>query len=343
MSKRWKYHIISTSIIFLFGGLFAVTVFCSNCFEEGVFLSRGFIIRFCYNGISWMCFWKGSEFLVDFWNKYLPWVKEPLKRFLASVASIAVFVFVTIWVLDLFFDVLFFNKTLAEALEQPGAPFWNVFGITLLINVFMHGRAFLLSWRQASIDIERLKTEQVATQYNSLKNQVNPHFLFNSFNALSSLVYEDQDRAVEFIRKLSQVYRYVLDRKDEEVVPLEQEMDFTRNFVFLQQMRFGDNLKVNIEGVKSDKHVPPLAVQLLVENAIKHNVVSEKDPLNIQITIDGDTCSVKNSIKEKKSKDSTGIGLNNLIERYKYLTDKSVVVNCSDAYFEVKIPLLTLD
>ena len=103
----------------------------------------------------------------------------------------------------------------------------------------MHGRGFLIAWRQAAIDNEKLKTEQVAIQYNSLKNQVNPHFLFNSFNALSSLVYEDQDKAVEFIRKLSQVYRYVLDRKDEEVVPVEEELSFASNFIFLQKIRFG--------------------------------------------------------------------------------------------------------
>lgn len=293
--------------------------------------------------MAWVAYWKGSEFLVDLWDKYIPWLKAPILRFLVSVGSIVVYVFLAVWGLDLFFDLVVFGKTLSETLEESGAPFGTTLWITLGINVFMHGRGFLISWRQASIDMEKLKTEQISSQYNSLKNQVNPHFLFNSLNALSSLVYDNQEKAVEFIRKLSQVYRYVLDSMDDEVVSFEREMDFVKNFIFLQKIRFGKNLKVEITDKEPDLFVPPLAIQILVENAIKHNVVSEKNPLTIEIDVQQDQiCSVRNNLKEKKVKDSTGVGLANIKSRYQYLSDKEVEIIRTGDYFEVRIPLLNM-
>lgn len=342
MSKRARNHMISAILIFIVGGVINLTVLCTGCLKEPFFLSRDFYISFYYSGAAWMAYWKGSEFLVELWDKRIPWIEAPIKRFLASLISIAIMVFFVVWILDLFFDLLVFDKSLSKALEGTNADFLPSFLITLGLNIFMHGRGFLLEWRQASIDMEKLKTEQISSQFNSLKNQVNPHFLFNSLNALSSLVYDNQDKAVEFIRKLSQVYRYVLDSMDDEVVPLEHEMDFVKNFIFLQKIRFGENLKVSISEIESDTHVPPLAIQLLVENAIKHNVVSEKDPLTIEVKIEGDFLTVKNNLKEKKVKDSTGIGLSNIKSRYQYLSDQEVKITKTDKDFEVQIPLLNI-
>lgn len=340
MSKRLKYHIVSTLIIFLAGSFFSMVVFCSNCLENPYFLSKLFFIHSSYSGLSWVAYWKGSEFLVELWDRLIPWIDAPLKRLIVSTISIVIFIFLIVWGIDLFYDLIVFKKTLSESLKSSSAPYVSTLIVTLVINIFMHGRGFLYSWRQASIDVEKLKVEQVSTQYESLKNQVNPHFLFNSLNVLSELVYEDQDKAVDFIRKFSQVYRYVLDSKDEEVVPLIKEMDFVENFTFLQKIRFGDNLKIEINTFESNTYVPPLAVQLLVENAIKHNVISEQNPLAVAVIINKNTCTVRNSLKEKQVKDSTGIGLKNLIERYKYLTDEKVIINREDDSFEVTIPLL---
>ncbi|MEP5103367.1 MAG: sensor histidine kinase, partial [Ekhidna sp.] len=272
--RKYRNHLIGAILIFLLGGVINSVLLCSSCLDEPFFLSRGFFITFCYSGLAWTSFWKGSEFLVDFLDNRIPWVEAPLKRFIISLVSSCLFVFLVVWALDLFFDVLLFNKTLAETFTDSGIPFWDALMITLGINVFMHGRAFLYSWRQAAIDVEKLRAEQLSTQYESLKNQVNPHFLFNSLNALTSLVYDDQEKAVEFIRKLSQVYRYVLDKKDEELVPFSDDLDFARNYIFLQKIRFGDNLHISVKGEAPNKYVPPLAIQLLVENAIKHNVIS---------------------------------------------------------------------
>ncbi|MEP1095219.1 MAG: histidine kinase [Cyclobacteriaceae bacterium] len=263
---------------------------------------------------------------------------------MTSIISIVAYTALVIYTLDLLFDMLVFGKSFAEAAKSlnSGDLTTTIF-ITLGINTFMHGRAFLLGWRQVSIDMEKLRTEQISTQYQSLKNQVNPHFLFNSLNALTSLVYDDQAKAVEFIRKLSQVYRYVLDKKDEELVPIQDEIDFMTNFIFLQKIRFGDNLKIDVSNKCTDGYLPPLALQILVENAIKHNVVSEKYPLTINVRISDDYCFIENSIKEKLEKDSTGVGLSNLESRYKYLSKREIMIENDGNRFIVKLPILQLE
>lgn len=279
--------------------------------------------------------------MVWYLDPLLPWIEKPVQRFVASLLSVIVYTTLVVYGLDLIIDIFIMGKSASQAIQYLNyASLTFSISITLGINTFMHGRAFLLEWRQASIDIEKLRTEQVFTQFQSLKNQVNPHFLFNSLNALSSLVYDDQEKAVEFIRKLSQVYRYVLDKKDEEVVPISDEVSFLQNYIFLQKIRFGDNLIYQFNQKTEGGCVPPLSLQLLVENAIKHNVISDSHQLIIDVEIDVDYCTVRNNIKEKLEKDSTGIGLNNLKERYKYLSDKVVELNNDGKEFVVKIPVL---
>ncbi|GAB4248920.1 MAG: hypothetical protein Tsb0034_28290 [Ekhidna sp.] len=325
--------------IFILGATINYIFWCEGCLED----SRIFLVNVIISGSFWALLWKGSQYIVWYLDSVVTWVEHPVKRFLLSFSSIIVYTTLVIYGLDLIIDVFIFDKPVSLAIQSLNYASWTfAVLITLAINTFMHGRAFLLEWRQSAIDFEKLKTEQVFTQFQSLKNQVNPHFLFNSLNALSSLVYEDQDKAVEFIRKLSQVYRYVLDRKDEEVIPLEEELKFLENFVFLQKIRFGDNLRFVVEGTNKNGYLPPMALQMLVENAIKHNVISESHHLEIKVKIGEDHCVVSNNVKEKKSKDSTGIGLSNLVDRYGYLTDKKVIISNENEVFEVKVPLLTM-
>jgi LytS/YehU family sensor histidine kinase len=216
--------------------------------------------------------------------------------------------------------------------------------ITIIISLFLHGRAFLMNWRKTSVDAERLQKENIMAKYESLKNQVNPHFLFNSLNALSNLVYEDQDKAVKFIKQLSEVYRYVLDTREKEVVPLEEEIRFLRAYLFLQQIRFGNKLVVEID-IKNDGEIriAPLALQMLLENAIKHNVVSEDDPLNIRVYTNNHYIIVENNIQKKAmlGEPSLGVGLENIRKRYEFLSTVRVEVNEDQSRFQVKLPVLT--
>ncbi len=337
---NWKRQLLESVAIFIFGGFFISVIWCTRCWESLYW----FVINFTYSGFFWIFLWKGSESIVALLDAVYTWLEHPFRRFILSAGFIVVYTTIVVFLMDLVYDVFVFGLPISEAFEElNGAPLISTIFITLGINAFMHGRAFLLEWRQLSVDMEKLKTEQVSTQYQSLKNQVNPHFLFNSLNALTSLVYDDQDKAVEFIRKLSQVYRYVLDKKDEELVPLEDEISFMKNFIFLQKIRFGDNLKITLSNNSEDGSLPPLALQILVENAIKHNVVSEKHPLIIDVKISDGYCHVENTIKEKLDKDSTGIGLSNLIARYQYLSKKEIRVENDGNRFLVKLPILHLE
>ncbi len=218
--------------------------------------------------------------------------------------------------------------------------------ITTIIALWGHGREFLLSWRESAVDVERLKTENLKSKFESLRSQVNPHFLFNSLNALSSLVYADQGKAVNFIQKLSEVYRYVLDHQNDEVVDLQTEVTFLESYVFLNTIRFGNNFKVNYVDLDDLRtySIPPVALQMLVENCIKHNEISKEFPLIIEVRKENETIVVENNLNpiDIPKRDSNGLGLSNIISRYELLSDRKVGVEKSDTKFSVRLPLLTI-
>jgi LytS/YehU family sensor histidine kinase len=217
--------------------------------------------------------------------------------------------------------------------------------VTFLLSLFFHGREFLLQWKQSAVDAERYQKESVAATYESLKSQVNPHFLFNSLNVLTSLVYKDQDKAALFIKKMSEVYRYVLDTRDKEVVDLSEELAFTDSYIHLQQIRFGDNLRINNQISNKQGKVVPLAIQMLIENAIKHNEVSGEHPLEIRLAQTNGYISVTNTVQLKSAplESHSGVGLENIRKRYEFLSVNKVIVEEGDGKFEVKIPLLQMD
>ena len=177
----------------------------------------------------------------------------------------------------------------------------------------------------------------------SLKDQVNPHFLFNSLNALSCLVYDDQKKAVKFIRKLSDVYRYVLDQTDKELVTLDEEMQFMSAYFYLMKIRFEENLVINTEGIQDEKKqklIPPMSIQLLVENAIKHNRFSPSDPLKLAISGKGNQIAIANELRplpDSARAEPSGIGLTNLSDRFHLIGLRPPKVQASNDRFEVII------
>jgi hypothetical protein len=197
--------------------------------------------------------------------------------------------------------------------------------------------------QQLAIDSERLKKEVLVTEFESLKNQVNPHFLFNSLNVLAELVYEAQEDAVKFISELANIYRYVLDCKQKEVIALSDELKFIKSYAFLLKIRFEENLNIAIRLPElANVLIPPITLQLLIENAIKHNIVSFDNPLNLDIYIEGDYLVIQNNIQlRRQHENSTGLGLNNIISRYSFLTNKVVHILNNGSDFIVKVPLLT--
>jgi sensor histidine kinase YesM len=200
--------------------------------------------------------------------------------------------------------------------------------------------------RQQIIELEneKLRSESLQSQFESLKNQMSPHFLFNSLTALKILIEESTDLAKEYVSHLSQVLRYTLQSKRKQVVTLEEELEFTKSYLFLLKMRYDTNLTVitDIAEVFSSYNLPPLTIQTLVENAVKHNEISDEFPFEIKIqTTENETLQVINRIQEKLTpEDGTGIGLTNLSKLFRLLGENDIQIFKEEHQFKVEVPLI---
>jgi len=196
--------------------------------------------------------------------------------------------------------------------------------------------------QQVIVENEQLQAESIRNQYEALKNQLNPHMLFNSLNTLRSLVREDRERAQEYIQELSRVLRYTLQGNEAQCVTLREEMDFASAYIFLLEMRYEDNLLFEIEIDRNfeNYYLPPMAIQVLIENAVKHNEISNRRPLNIRIaTDDKGYVTVSNPLQPKiTASPGTGVGLANLAKRYQLLFKQEILISESQDFI-VRIPL----
>lgn len=193
-----------------------------------------------------------------------------------------------------------------------------------------------------AVEKEQLKQQILQNELTALKNQVNPHFLFNSLNTLSLLVREDQKSAGKFINKLSFLYRYILQSKDQDLVTLKEELKFLESYIFLIKQRYGENFAANVDIDETifQKKIPSLALQLLAENSVKHNEISAKKPLTIEIYDEGNFLVVKNKLQKRTSNvESTNTGLANLNTRFNLLLKQDIVIEKNNDYFIVKLPI----
>lgn len=291
-----------------------------------------------FTASTWVFLWIGNNYVSHLVGEKFPWTDKPVRTFVISMIGTVVYTVIALLVLIYFFEY-FLSMRLRFDIKQL---LWTSLTITIMVSLFMHSRSFLTSWKAAELNSAQLQKENIKAQYDSLKSQVNPHFLFNSLNALTNLIYEDQDKAARFVKQLSEVYRYVLDTQGREVVSLADEVKFLKSYLFLQQIRFGDKLKVDIDLDSVNAQVAPLVLQMLVENAIKHNVISIDQPLTINISADKDRIVVKNNIQKKNvlPEDSKGIGLENIKRRYSFLSNHMIEIAEAGGSFIVKLPVL---
>ncbi len=203
---------------------------------------------------------------------------------------------------------------------------------------------YFARWRLSVREAEELKKANLQSQFESLKNQVSPHFLFNSLNTLSSLIEEDPDTAIRFVNQLSKVYRYLLQSNEKELTPLEEELSFVESYIFLLKTRFGEgiNLKVDLQEDQQSSLIPPLTLQILIENAVKHNVVSSSSPLNILVKSmpENELCVVNNKQKKTINVASTGLGLANISAKYRLLNKPAIRIEDGYSEFTVTIPVI---
>lgn len=288
--------------------------------------------------------WLGNRYIMIFSRKKFPLFTTVRKRIIFQSVWMVVFTVIVNIILGIVFDDVFHDET-------PGVTFTDnlihsnaasLFNTIMIIAVY-ESIYFMHQLKHSVEETETLKRESLNAQLDALRTQVNPHFLFNNLNTLVSLIPENPKHATDFVQQLSKLYRHILEVKDEKSILLKDELDVLKAYAFLLQTRFGNNLKVtiNVPDEKMNKRIVPLSLQLLMENAIKHNIVSSDKPLQIHVFSDNGSLVVDNNLQMKKQiSESTGIGLDNIRNRYKLLGDKQVKVTETDTNFTVSIPLI---
>jgi len=256
---------------------------------------------------------------------------------------VVAFIVLTVMVVRLILNLLLNSGVFVRLLDEVViSVFFFLFG---LLVVFLDiGIILLNKWRFSLAEIERFKKENLETQFEMLRIQVHPHFLFNSLNTLSSLIYQNQDTAAHFVREMSSVYRYILEKRKAELVPLSEELEFTDSYCYLLSLRFDKKLifEKNVAEKCYDMLIVPLTLQILIENAVKHNIVSTKQPLIIRIFTENDNRLVVHNNLQKKpvSSYSSGIGLENIRSRLAFISGKNLIVTENETEFVVKVPLI---
>ena len=224
---------------------------------------------------------------------------------------------------------------------------WFMINFALMIAAFLHAKSFMEEWKKSAkkeVVEQKLIAKSANAQFETLKNQLDPHFLFNSLNVLSALIDENPNHAQRFTSSMSKIYRYVLDEKDKELVTVEEELDFAKTYCELLKTRFEDsvNFEFEVEEKVQSMFVVPLSLQLLLENAIKHNYATSSKPLNIRIFSENGFLCIENNLQAREMvKEREGIGLSNIVQRYSLITDRNVYIEKSEQHFKVKVPILS--
>jgi hypothetical protein len=216
--------------------------------------------------------------------------------------------------------------------------------VTFFVTLAFHAFYFYKAYTENKVKEQKVIAGTASAQFESLKNQIDPHFLFNSLNVLSSLIEENPENAQKFTTSLSKIYRYVLEQKDKELVSVEEELAFAKTYMNLLKMRFENSITFDLPSDYNNPEakVVPLSLQLLLENTIKHNVVSEQRPLHIKIYIENNYLIVENNLQKKEIlQERKGVGLQNIVNRYGLISERKVLVEETQIEFKVKIPILT--
>lgn len=286
-------------------------------------------------------------FINDVLSKKWDWVTQTNARVWAGILSTIVYT-VPIVLLINYVNFVVISGNNPDYFFKGNFLWQHVFYIILSFGVsaFLHARGFMMGWKN-SVKQETTKQQIVAktetAKFESLKNQLDPHFLFNSLNVLTSLIGENPKLAEKFTTKLSKVYRYVLEQRNKDLVPIEEELKFAKTYMELLGMRFEDAVKFNIPDsiTNNELKIVPLSLQLLLENAVKHNVVSSSKPLIISIYEENNHLIIENNVNPKEAiGKSTKVGLQNIADRYGLITDRPVKIENNNTTFKVSLPLL---
>ena len=340
LDKRKRDVILCTKLAIGFGIFFVIV--------NQQFTLKGVGIIFLFSAMYSFGLGLGNGYINEYLNTKWSWVEQTNQRLTAGIIATIFYTICIVLLIHYVQYVLILGKNFDDFF------FGNLFMVhlftiigALAIAVFFHARGFMINWK-ASQTQKSNKQEIVAktetAKFESLKNQIDPHFLFNSLNVLTSLISENPKQAERFTTKLSKVYRYVLEQRNKELIPLSEELQFARTYMELLQMRFEDAIQFDIPSEISNEElrIVPLSLQLLLENAVKHNVVSSSKPLQLRIFEENGALIIENNINHKEEiGKSTKIGLRNITDRYYLLTKRNVEITNDGILFRVSLPLLT--
>ena len=270
--------------------------------------------------------------------------KKNIKNILTGGLLVNLLTIIVVFVINIIGNLIYNNFEIVETLKSSfrQAVFSSWFSMTISTTVYI----VLLIRRKDKIEVTQQKDIAVkaTASFETLKNQLDPHFLFNSLNVLNSLIEENPKKAQEFTVALSKIYRYVLDQKDKNLISVEEELNFAKLYVSLLKMRFEDAIIINFQTDfdLNDFRIVPLSLQLLLENAIKHNIISDQKPLQIDIFKEENYLVVRNSYQKKQTfEKSTGIGLQNIMQRYNLVSNLEINIQQTNEHYIVKLPLIS--
>ncbi|MEM1338938.1 MAG: 2TM domain-containing protein [Bacteroidota bacterium] len=273
------------------------------------------------------------------------WETTPKKRLWIGAMGSFVLTIITFGLLRFLLQYYYTGDSLIDFLESESlATYISALIITLIAILFSHAFYFYRALQKQEVKEQKIIAGTASARFDALKNQLDPHFLFNSLNVLTSLIEEDPHQAQKFTTSLSKVYRYVLEQKNKDLVSVDEELNFARTYVRLLKMRFEDSIVFEIPEKASfpEAKIVPLSLQLLLENAVKHNVVTSSKPLHIKVVENNGNLVVSNNLQEKQVvKKSSGVGLQNIKQRYSILTDKEVAIDKTNTQFSVQLPMLS--
>ena len=284
--------------------------------------------------------WEGTILIHRFLEKFIPISQKPVQK-----------ISVQIFISTLYNTFVSFSlfELANQIFDAQIVPMWDSviylmnFFIAVIFNLVIFAHFYFQQWRSDLISRSNLEKEQAIVKYDALRNQLNPHFLFNALTSLNSLIFENQQLASDFLQQLSKVYRYTLQNREKETVSLSTELLFVKHYMSLLKTRFGEAIEfiIDVEDNDMEKGLVPVISQMLIENAVKHNSLSLKNPLQILLTSNGNYFVVENNIIKKTQVESSNkLGMQNLKDLYKYLTDRVVEIEQDQNRFIVRIPLI---
>lgn len=310
-------------------------------FDKTPVLDKDFIVRtLLISLVPTILYWYGCRTIALYFRQLFPGFTNNKRRVFFWILVTSIYLAFATWIVN-HFCFSFTPVPMSREVLIKG----NLGSILISVLVLAFYEIFYVYdlWKTTLLEKELLKQVHLKSQLDGLRNQVNPHFLFNSLNTLTSLVEEDKEAAQRYLQKMSKVFRYVLENREDDLISLSNELEFLTHYAFLLKERFQENLhfQINVDASKVNELIAPLVLQLLVENAIKHNVVSKAKPLTIEIFTEGGFLIVRNTLQKRlDAGESTGLGLENIINRYRFFTSQAISILEEDTHFVVKIPLL---